>query len=402
MLKFFSHAKIITISTILFFTFIMGFNSYINSEQQFAYLANSFVQGKTYFLEKPFYWSDASFFNERYYWPLGPFPAITLAPFVYIFNLLNLPFDQRPLNIALSLGVFYLVYKIVHKNKYSLEDSKFLAFAFCFSSVFLGVTMIPWSWYFAQVVCTFLIFLAFWEYLNKKRFSLIGVILGAVLLTRVTASLTIIFFVLSVVLTSKKSNPRKLSNLFKLLLPFGIAVLLLGFYNLLRFGNIFEQGYSYQILSGHAKKALGYGMFNLLHVPGNLYALILSPPLLVFKDNLSHVLKFPFIKGNPWGMSIFITSPYFFYLFFLKYKDPLSKIFIFTSIIILIPILFYYGVGFRQYGFRYSLDFLPLLFLLFIRNLHIKYIKLSLKFKLLILITSVTNLYLLITQFSYT
>ena len=74
-----------------------------------------------------------------------------------------------------------------------------------------------------------------------------------------------------------------------------------------------------RIASGVTEKAREYGLFNLKHIPGNLYHFFLATPLPVFADSLSHVLKFPYLKADPWGMGIFITSPIFIYLFPLSY-----------------------------------------------------------------------------------
>jgi hypothetical protein len=96
-------------------------------------------------------------------------------------------------------------------------------------------------------------------------------------------------------------------------------------------------------------------------------------------------------------MSIFITSPCFIYLFTLKLRDKLSLIILSTVTITAIPILLYYGVGFRQFGYRYSLDFLPLLYFLLMRNYYYQKGNLSSAFKVLVLASAFLNLYI----FSY-
>lgn len=391
--------KILIILLTIFFVIAIVFNFGVRGEQQFSYLADSFLRGKTYFLEKPGSWADTTSYDGRYYWPLGPFPAVIILPFVFIFNLINQFFYQGYLHFFIVLGVFYLVCKIARKSKYSFSDSLYLAFAFCFSSAFLGVAIWPWSWYFSQVVTVFLLFLAIYEYLGKKRHWLIGLIFGLVLATRFSASLAIVFFILELLLISKKSLLKKLRTLFVLLLPYGLALLLLFYYNFVRFGRVLEQGYSAQIIPDFATKGRDYGLLDLVHLPGNLYYFLLATPLPVFRDNLSRVLKFPFIRANPWGMSIFITSPYLIYLFFLKYKDRLSKLVLATVFIISLPTFLYYGIGWRQFGYRYSLDFLPILFFLLIRNFRSKYSSLSNNFRLLIVISAITNLYLFVTLF---
>jgi len=387
--------------SMIFFFLICGLlNFFISGDQQFSNLAYSFLQGKLYFTQTKVAVYDTALFEGKFYWPLQPFPAIILIPFVYIFSLFGKFFLQGYLQFFLVAGVFYLIYRICRKIKYSSNDSLFLAFAFCFSSVFLGVALWPWSWYYSQVVATFLLFLGLYEFLSKKRHWVLGVISGLLFLTRTPASLIIVLFVADIYFNTHTTFRSRLLNLTKIISPFILAIFLAFLYNQLRFRNIFELGYNFQLIKGSALKAREYGIFNLIHLPGNLYYFLLSSPTPVFKDGLSHVLTYPYIKANPWGVSIFFTSPYFLYLFLLKYKNRLLKLMWVTALIIALPILLYYGVGYRQFGYRYSLDFLPLLFLILLIGYRRKYRILSKAFKIVILVVAHTNLYLFITFLS--
>lgn len=363
-------------------------------EQQFSYLAQSFLNGKLYFLEKPLRWDDAVSYNGYYYWSLGPFPAVLLIPFVWLSSLLGIFFNQGFLQFFLVVGVIYLCYIIALRKGFSKEDSWLWAFAFCFASVFIGVALTPFSWQFAQVITVFLLFIAIYEYSNKKRYWLLGSYMALVFLTRTTAAIAIIFFVLEIILRSR----QRMRDLAHLLLPLVITVSLLAWYNYARFGSVTEQGYSRQILIEPLVTAREYGLFNPIHIPGNLYYFFLSTPLPVFRDGVSHVLKFPFIANNPWGMSIFITSPFLFLLFFQKYKGIESKMIWLTVGIVALVVFSYYGIGYMQFGYRYSLDFLPWLFFLLIKNWGSKK-KLSPWFKGLIIISAATNLYLFLTTY---
>lgn len=383
--------------TVIFFFLIAYLNFKLKDEQQFSILASSFLQGKTYFLEMPGSWNDTVFFKGKFYWPLGPFPSILLMPFVYIFSLFGSFFFMGYLQFFLVVGNFIIIYKISRIIRYSPSDSAYLALAFCCASAFIGVAAWPWSWPFAQVVTVFLVFLSLLEYLTKKRYWLIGLIVGFIMATRVTASLILIYFIIDLFWLSKERKKDSAKKLAELLLPVFITILLLMYYNYLRFDSFSEQGYSQQILSKTLIKARSYGIISPAHIPGNLYYFFVSTPLPVLKDNLSPVLKFPYIRANPWGMSLFITSPYFIYLFTLEYKDKISKGLWGTILVIALPIFLYYGVGFRQFGYRYSLDFLPLLFFLLVRNYRRQFESLSNKFKALITISSFINIYLFLT-----
>ena len=378
----------------------------INKEQQFSHLANSFLQGKVYFVNDLPFWpspsvyTDAVFFNGHYYWSEGPLPAIILMPFVLIFKLINLSFYQGYLQFFLIILIFWLCFKISKKIGHATIDSLFLAFAFCAASMFLGVALVSWAWYYSQVVAVSLILLAILEYLGKKRYWLIGIIFGLLTVTRVTASIGVIFFALEILFSNRNIDKEKLRKLFQLVLPVVLIFILLLSYNYLRYNKFFEEGYGYMPLPADLNQARAYGLFSPIHIPGNLYYAFLVPPLPVFKDHVSHVLTFPFVKTNPWGMSIFITSPWLIYLFFLKYRDKISAYLLITIVAIALPVFLFYGIGFNQFGYRYALDFFPFLFFLFNLNYWNQQKKLSTGIKTLIIISSLFNLYLFLGFFS--
>lgn len=366
--------------------------------QHFFALAQSFLQGKLYFLFDPYKnWVDTTPFFGHYYWPLGPFPAALLVPFVWIFNLINLPFYQGYMQLYIVLAILYFIFKIARINKFSQYDSFFIMTAF-FTSSFLHIALFPSYSYFSHVVVVGLYFAAILEYLSSKRYWIIGLLVSFLLLTRITAGLGIVFFVFDILLNKDISSQKKYKILFQLLLPFCVGILFLFLYNYLRFNDFWETGYSFQrVIEYSLFRAKEYGLFSFVHLPGNLYYLLLATPEPIFRDGFSHVLSYPFIKLNSWGMSIFVTSPYLLYLFKFKYKDIVSKLFLLTIVIIAIPILLYYGIGFYQFGYRYAFDFIPFLFFLFIREYKEKYGKLSYGLKFLILISAMFNLYLIVT-----
>lgn len=394
--------KFILPLSIIFFSLIISHNLYIGGEH-FSLLSESLLRGKLYFLREPVGgWIDTTFSNGQHYWPSGPFPIIFLTPFVFVFQKLGIFFYQGYIQPFLVAGVFFLVYKIANKSGYLSEDSFYWAFAFCFSTVFLNVALWPAPWGFAQVLTTLLLFLVIYGYLKSWPLLIQGVLTGATVASRFAVVGTSLFFILTIMLSKNMPLKRKLRDLFIFLIPVIGSFSLICVYNYIRFGNFFDNGYANQILTNeNLEKARDYGLFNLIHMPGNLYYFLLSSPLPVYKDKISHVLTFPYIRANPWGMSIFITSPIFLKLFFLKYKDLISKIVILTVVVISIPIFLYYGVGWRQAGYRYSLDFLPFLFWLLMRNYQTKVRLLSVKFKIIVLLGAIVNLHFVFTAFLY-
>lgn len=390
-------SRILKVYIVLFFSVVVAFNFNLKGEY-FVRLSESFLSGKTYFLTSPDgSWLDTTLHRGNYYSPHGPFPAVFLLPFALVSNLLRLPLYQGYIQPFLVILVFYLCYKVSRKVKFGHDDSLFLAFAFCFSTVFLGSAL--WPNFLAHTLVTLLLFLLIYGFLNKTPEILTGILVGLLFLTRAPSVGALIFPFMGII-TKKRSGWFETSKeVFVLCTPVIIAFLLFFAYNRIRFQNIFEFGYTNAINLVSTTKARDYGVLSFYHIPGNLYYFLLATPLPLFRDGISHVLAFPFVKADPWGMSIFVTSPIFFYLFLLSYKDRLSKILILTISVIMFSILLYYGIGYRQFGYRYALDFLPLLFFLLIKNYKSKFGELSKGFKFLIIISSFTNLYFFVTSF---
>ena len=386
---------LVSIFTLVFVGLVFAFNFSLSHHEHFAYLSQSFLRGQLSFTT-PINWLDTSTVNGQHYWALGPFPAILLLPLSAAGNAVGIFFTQGYLQFFLVLSVFAVAYKLARVFDYSQTAALYLAFAFTACSVFLDIALIPASWYFAQVVTVLLLFLALYEYFATQRWWLIGLYLAAVFMTRLTAAVGVIFFMLMII---GADNPRqlKLRSLLQLLLPFVPALALLLTYNELRFGHPFETGYTMQQLVAPLARARAYGMFSLRHIPGNLYYLLLSHPLPVFRDSVSHVLRQPYIVVDPWGTSLFITSPYYLYLFGGRYRTWLAKSLWVTVVSVALPILMYYGIGYIQVGYRYALDFLPFLFILLLLVLQSKDGKLPVRFKILVVTGFLFNLYLILT-----
>ena len=366
-------------------------------DQQFSYLAQAFLDGHLYIPKD--IGADLVPWHNRYYWALGPAPSLILLPFVGLFSIFNIFFYQGYLQWFFILGTLVFVYKIARKIAYSAEDSLTLSLAFALGSTFVGVASVSMSWYFSQILTTFLLLWSIYEYYSRKRWWLIGILCAFIFMTRITAAPIIIFFGLEI-WRLVRSNHQRLRVYAQLFTPSLFAIILLAIYNFARFHNVFEQGYLNQLLvTPGLYRARDYGLLSLSHVPGNIFIAFLGTPMPVYRDGISHVLGPPFLTNNPWGMSVFITSPYLLYLFTLKKKafDARSKYMIIAIVASMTLIFLYYGIGYYQLGYRYALDFLPLTFVLFMIKYHDGHKKLSSAMNWVLLGSGVVNFYFLLT-----
>lgn len=379
---------------------IIKLNFYSNSAQHFTELAKSFLHHHLYFLENSVYTQligDTVLFNNHYYWPLGPLPAVILIPFVWIGELFKFYFYQGYLNLFLVILIYFAIYKISRKFNYTIKDSLYWSTAFVFSSMFLGVAAIGYSWYFAQTITVYLLFLALCEYFEKKRYYLIGLFLGLILLTRVTAFFCILFFISDIILSSE-SIDKKIKNFSKLLIAPIICLGLLLLYNYFRFQSPFDQGYFYQILSlDNTLDKRNFGLFNIRYLPRGLYYSLFNMPMPVYSSE-THFLTFPFIKKDIFGMSIFVTSPYLLYLLFLKNINKKIWLLLGTSILVWLFIICSFFSGSNQFGFRYALDFFPLLFVAFMMAYKNEKSEIGWILKIFIILSAFLNFYLLLAK----
>lgn len=365
---FFYHA--IKRSPLLFFVFlfciiasfrILQYTSW-SQQSHYIYLANSFLQGR---LDLPVplpntVIGDVAFFKNKYYVYFGPVPAVLLLPIVAIFKESS---SQHILGLIFICLDFFLLYKIAKKMGLKKQNSFWLSLFFIFGTILSSLGLTNITSYQVQIVAVSFLILALYEFFHQKRFLLIGIFLTFAGATRPTLYLATLFFVIELIYS--KLSLKMIRNILMLIIPIFISILLLGIYNFLRFGNFLETGYSYTTTMGiDLQNAAAKGFFSLQHLPGNLFFFLFKGPEPIRVNNINYILKFPYLKADYWGMGIFFTSPLFLYIFLSKLKQKYVLISWFTVLLMLIPILLYFGIGIWQFGFRYAVDFYPFLFII--------------------------------------
>lgn len=278
-------------------------------------------------------------------------PAIVALPFRFILNKL---FFQEYLAQILGAGIVALTMTIswtIQKNKRLL----------IWSGLFAGFGNIIWylsatgsAWYLGQISGAFFLTAAIAEAVHRKRPVILGVLLGAAYLSRLQLILSFPIFLFFLY------DKRKwFINFFK----FGIGILPFisfnFFYNFIRFGTILDKGY-YLIPGVLSEPWYEKGIFNLSNIPNHLRIIFASLPR--FNE------KFPYVTPSWSGLSIWVTTPAFIYAFFADLKETLTKT-SWLSIFLISLIIFSHGTtGFAQFGYRFAVDFYPILIFLVIKS----------------------------------
>lgn len=331
-------------------------------QTHFVDLAYAFLQGQLHLSSPIRIFDDYALFHERVYVYFGPLPAILLTPLVLLFGQ---RFPQEALMPVFVVSSLFLLYRLARLSGLKKPNCLWLATFFIFGSVYLPLSITSISSYQTQIIGVTFLLLALHEFLTRKRWVLIGLFIALAGLTRQTLFLAAVFFFLEI-LRGREQIKIKLKTELLLLISLLVAFILLGFYNFARFENPFENGYAYNATKNPIYTASrSEGFFSLKHVPGNLFFFLFKGPEPIRQDNLSYILKPPYIRVSEWGLSIFLTSPLFIYLLLARLKEKYNIISAFLTVIaMLIPVLTYAGVGVWQYGYRYALDFYPFLFLI--------------------------------------
>lgn len=324
--------------------------------QHFIYLAKSFLEGKLYFSDvSSLGVEDMSLYDGKYYWSLGFIPAILMMPFVAIFG--N-QVQHSVVSLPLVLGTVYLLYKISKSFLKTKSLVLLLPFSYVFSTAYIMVAIAPFSWYFSHVVATFFLILSIYLTILKNKPFLAGLFFSCAFLTRISLLFSLPFFILFPYFFLKE---KSLSQIIKFIIPVSLGALIFFTYNYLRFDNFFETGYRYQILFPQLVANRLEGMWSIKHFASNLYLFFISSPIVEFYPG-SFVTRR--IETNQLGMSFLFTSPILLYLSKADLKNKLNLISLSAVFLTCIFLFGSFGLGCRQYGYRFALDFQPFLYIM--------------------------------------
>lgn len=307
------------------------------------------MQGKYYLSSNP------SWLNELI--PIGtakfavvypPTPAIIAMPFILIFGQ---NFQQQVLAHIMG-SVAALTWALVAYKKSGKKIISLWVFLLvAFGNIIWYLSSTGSVWYLGQVSAFLFLSLTIYESLNRKRWWLVALYFGLAILSRLQVVMAI-----PLILYLNK-------NYLKILAGLAVFGVVFALYNYLRFGNIFETGYG--LIPGVLKEPwYQKGIFDLSYIGSNLKVMFLSVPII---KNV-----FPYVTPSWGGLSILITSPIFVYSLTASIKSK-ENLFTWLSIcLIAFVILIHGGTGFTQFGYRYAVDFYPLIFLLIINAVNSK------------------------------
>jgi len=319
---------------------------------QYVRLADAFLHGRLYLVDAPS-WLELARYGDKAFVIDPPAPALFLIPWVAIWGLNTNQVIVSIILGAVATGFFWVAAtQIGWSFRFRISMTVLVAFGTNFWWAATDGSL----WTLANVSAVFFLMAALVETTGKNRPLLVGLLVGLAGLSRLPVFLTFPFFAYAV--TRTKSADIRWSFIIRRLAFFGLALGVMGaiylVYNYGRFGTISDMGY---YASGYSSEPwFSKGRFDISYIPRHINAILFQGP--VFSD------EFPFFKPSSAGLGLFFTTPALLYIFRSNLKDRLVLAAVVGTLTAAAIWVLHGTTGWSQFGYRYSLDALPLLIIM--------------------------------------
>ena len=338
-----------------------------NPYNQYVRLADAFLHGRLYLQAPPDYLELARYFDNgmpckgpevgcKGFVIDPPAPAVLLMPLVALFGTdLNQVFVSMAFGAA-AMGLFWVA---TRRMGWDVRLSAAMTVLLALGTDFWWAAGDGSLWTFSHVCSVFFMMAALVEATGRKRPWLVGLLLGLSGLSRLPTFLALPFFLYLVLENDLRdwqgwrATVRSRGIIRKVLLfgsGLGAMAFLVLLYNYGRFHTILDAGYSHP---QYNVAPFEQGRFNISYIPRHIEAIFYLGPQLT--EN-----KFPFFKPSAFGMALIMVTPAFLYVYGARMKR-LEVAAALSMVLVMIPDVLYGATGWAQFGYRFSLDYLPML-----------------------------------------
>lgn len=330
----------------------------------FDQLADAFLHGQLH-LEHPPGESDLTPHDGRWYVPFLPLGAVLMLPWVAAFgvagtNTVAFSILWGAVSVALLAGILEA---LARRRWIELDAAgrNWLVLLFALGCVHWQVSVEGSVWFLSHTCTVMFVALAVWAAISTRSSWLTGLALAIALWGRPTV---IFVFPLLVGIAAQRlrniegamDRRRLIAWARQLCIPLAISIAGLAAYNHARFGDPLDFGYKTQNVNTEVRGDLARGQFHPRFIPRNLHVMFMGTPDWRETDGSSW-LGFP--VPNDHGMSIFLTTPALLYAVRARRRrEPLVRGAWIAVGLLLLPLILYYNTGWRQFGYRFSLDFM--------------------------------------------
>lgn len=346
----------------------------------FVHLADGWLHGQLSILgDRPPGNNDWALYEGRWFVSFPPFPAVLLTPFVAIWGTAVLDRLIWALVAAAGPALLFVLLRALRQRddvNRSLRDVWLLSGLFAFGTVFFFVAVQGSVWFAAHVVATSLLVLYVLFGLEARRPVLAGLVLGLCFMTRASTAFACVFFALEICRAHRRENapaldldawpprlalrylagvdwPRALRAAGLFAAPILVIGALAMWHNHARFDDPFVFGHEH-LQVGWRTRIERWGLFNYHYLPKNLAIFWASLPWLSAQA--------PHVTVSAHGLALWFTTPNLLWTLWPRRIDA-RLVSLYAAVIVVGLIdLAYQNSGWVQFGYRFSLDYMPFLF----------------------------------------
>ncbi|MEZ4294931.1 MAG: hypothetical protein R3B70_08130 [Polyangiaceae bacterium] len=358
----------VLVSAVCFFTVAPERLKTHTPANHFALLAECWLNGRLDMGGAPPAYTgnnDFALHDGKFFVSFPPFPAVLMVPFVKLAGSAERLKDGQVMLwfAGVAPAVLFLALEKLRRggrNERTMFENAGLAAVFALGSVYWFSAVQGTVWFAAHVIGAGLACLYLWASIDAEHPLLAGVCLGLGFATRTPLGLAFPIFVFEAYRAAKGRGgadwKRRLGgDLVRFAGPAAAVLALLAWHNRARFGDAFEFGHRYLAIVWRARIDK-WGLFSFHYLGKNLGVMLTSLPY-------TGTVGAPF-QINAHGLALWVTTPMYAWALWPKRTSPTFWALAATAGLVALPSLLYQNTGWVQFGYRFSNDFAPFLFVM--------------------------------------
>jgi hypothetical protein len=295
---------------------------------------------------------------QTHYVSFPPLPAVLMLPQALVHGRDANDVWPTFITAALCLPLLFLAIRRLREAGFcdrSDRDAVWLSVAFGFGTVLYFSAVQGRVWYTAHVVGCALSLAYVLCAVEARRPLLAGLALGCATLSRVPLAFMAPLFLLEAWRVHRHDRRALAVAAARFAAPLVALAVLAMIHNAARFHDPLEFGHAYLDVRQQANIET-HGMFSPHYLGRNLAVAFTLLPTLSTSS--------PYVWINGHGLAIWFTTPLLVLLLWPHRRGLMHRTLWITTACVALPTLMYMNSGWIQFGYRFSLDYLPLLFLL--------------------------------------
>ena len=315
--------------------------------------------------------------SQHWYVSFPPFPALVILPVVAVFGTATRDALFWALLAGLGPALFFVLLRTLRETGRSdrrLRDDVVLTLLFAFGTVYFFSAVQGAVWFAAHVVAVALVVLYLLFSLDARRPFWAGLMLGLAFMTRPTTAGLVVVFAAEALRVSRlptaadspqaaglrawlagvdaRAAARRLALFAAPVLAVGLVAMAM---NAARWDDPFEFGHRWLLIRWRPRIET-WGLFSYHYLGRNLAVFLASLPWLTAHS--------PHLVVSRHGLALWVTTPAVLLVLWPKKLDATRIALYAGAAAVALWNLLYQNSGWIQFGYRFALDYLPVVFVL--------------------------------------